>query len=167
MTLHFFVLMVQPLIVVIETFDELAFSFLGILFVSPRGDKGMCLFVKEVVVRTSVECGEQQGTRLFCLDKREQGVGYCQHFVVCGFVTKDSVCRKKYCQEFTSEYVAIHTQVAVFFDGFGCQRAISFSEVSGVETLEGSMKTFGIFIIVQMGVDMLAVFIEGDKFVLP
>lgn len=157
----------QHPIVVVEALEKTEFAFLEAGLLAPGSQEFVGLFVVDAAVGTAVEGDEQEGTRLFRLDEGQKGAGHAQQLAALVHLAQNDTGRQQKGVELATHDVGVQTEAGVEAQDLGSQGTVGIGDALGaVIATEGLVEAGTVAVVVQAGVDVLAVGVQADDFVL-
>lgn len=105
--------MSQPTIIIVKTPDELQLALFRIPLLTPRIDGAMRMIPADATVRATIERNQQQRTRLFGADQRQDAADRTYQTVELLLLPQNRIGRKQHRVKFATHDVALQLQTAV------------------------------------------------------
>lgn len=103
----------QPTVVIVKTPDELQLTFFRIRLLAPRIDGCVRMIPTDATVRAAIERNQQQRTRLFGADQRQDAANHTYQSVELLLLSKNRIGRKQHRVKFAAHDVTLQLQTAV------------------------------------------------------
>lgn len=157
----------KPMVIIIQPAEQPCLTLLQGLLPTPYVDQGVRLVVVETVVRATVERHQQQGTRLFGTDDRQQTLNHPEHLPEMLTVVQNGIGRQQQGIQFATHHVALELQAAVLLQHLRGQSPILLRHpLRRVVPPERLVKPRWDAIAVQPGVDVAVLGIQRNDLIL-
>ena len=121
----------------------------------------------DTAIRTTIKCNHSKCTRLLRLDERKHSLHNANQLCRLFFHTQYSISRQQNGIKLATHHIRIHLEIAIFFQRPGSQGTIFLTHpLRTVITLKSTVQTIQHTVIVQTGIYMLVLIIQGNYLVL-